>query len=489
MRKVFVTLLCLVMVAVFLPTMTFAATTHPVANAAELTAAFENAEDGDTIKLNADIDMNAGVTVKDGKDIVLDLNGYNIKGADIATLFHVQNGNLQVTGSGKIAAVNEVFRLIGNVNTGGEAIEAALTVGKDVSVESAEDCSVYMRGKGVEADIYGKLLSKGQYAAIQGNGTVNATNDYGNTVVRIHEGASVLSENSLGIYQPQSGELSVDGTVSGLTAIEIRAGKITVGPTAIITATAEAYESEPNGNGSASLGGAAIAVIQHNTRLPIEVVINGGQMTGPAALIAENTQDGEATDVKLDVLGGAFDGEVKSVNGGGEVKIEGGAFTALDKESVTITGDAAATLTAPGEKIEVIGSLYINASLAALEEELSAEEMALIKLEITKAEADVSFEVPAGITVRNATGGQITVNDSKVEANEEVKIETETPKPPAEEENPPVEEEKPPVQQPEDDPEKEDVPKMGDETTLLPWLAVMVMTAGAAVLLKRRENQ
>ena len=86
------------------------------------------------------------------------------------------------------------------------------------------------------------------------------------------------------------------------------------------------------------------------------------------------------------------------------------SYTHLDvyKRQVVVNSDASANFVTEGEKIEVVGSVYINAALEELEKELTPEELASVKLEITEAAVGVEFKVPSGITVKNLTAVSYT---------------------------------------------------------------------------------
>ena len=138
--------------------------------------------------------------------------------------------------------------------------------------------------------------------AISGNGSnSNGTN------ITIH-GGEITSLSAQGIYHPQYGTLTIDGgTVTGVTGIEMRSGELNVSGDAVVVGTGEP-SSDPNSSGSTT-SGAGIAVVQHTTKLPIEVMITGGEISGYNALYQENTQDNDdeaVGKISIDVKGGDF---------------------------------------------------------------------------------------------------------------------------------------------------------------------------------------
>ena len=122
--------------------------------------------------------------------------------------------------------------------------------------------------------------------------TVSSGRDYRGTTISIQDEARVEARNGWGIYHPQDGTLTIsdDAVVSGLTGIEMRSGTLEVdGGT--VTSTAEATTSEPNGGGPTTVG-AAIAIVQHTTKLDLNVGIHdGADVTGPTAVYQSDLQD------------------------------------------------------------------------------------------------------------------------------------------------------------------------------------------------------
>ena len=124
------------------------------------------------------------------------------------------------------------------------------------------------------------------------NGTIKATNigittngeilNENGPVVNIKKGATITAtdEDGTGIYCAGNGTYNIEegATITGGTGVEVRAGKLNVkGGT--ITGTAKELTSKANGGGTTTAG-AGIAVVQHTTKLPIEVNITGGTITG-----------------------------------------------------------------------------------------------------------------------------------------------------------------------------------------------------------------
>lgn len=318
-----------------------------------LKKAIEAANSGETVKLLTDANVKETIRVDDSRSISFDLNGKNVTAKEnVDQLFLVSEGSLKVTGKGKLEAEGDVFRLEGNItglSQDREAKTAEVYIDKEVEVISTENCCVYIIGKGAKADVYGKLRSQGAYATIQGNGSYLESNNRGDTVINIYPGASVVQERGMAIYHPQYGTLNITGgTIEGeTTGIEIRAGKLTVtGGT--IAGKGEPTEVTPNGNGSTS-DGVGIAIAQHTTKLPIDVTINGGTISGYSALYESNPQNNDAdalAKITINIKDGYFSGrnldiysedKTDFISGGHYVHKPASAYIVADKASILET--------------------------------------------------------------------------------------------------------------------------------------------------------
>lgn len=185
----------------------------------------------------------------------------------------------------------------------------------------AADASEYKTLTITDSTIQARLF------AVSGNGS--GTN-HGTNIAVI--GSSKLeSTEAQAIYHPQYGTLNIsladDETqayIKGTAGIEMRAGSLTV-ESGYIEATGE-FASGPQGGGSTT-DGAAIAIVQHTTQLPISVELNGGKYVGDYAVYEYNQQGNPAEaieDISLSVTGGTYEGDLSSQNLTGF--ISGGQF-------------------------------------------------------------------------------------------------------------------------------------------------------------------
>ena len=417
--------------------------------------ALQEANADNTVVLLEDIELSSGITI--GKSFNLDMNEHSItisgggtlfiKGTDVTDGVSVEISNGSIAGDNYgILVYDNVALTLTDVNvTGGLegifvpssvgdiaatqpttiTIEGGIFKGTGENGAGAVICGV---GDGVEAPT--KLVAtgavfEGTTYGISGNGTAH------NTYIELSD-CTVNGE--VGIYNPQDGELIVNGgSVYGeSTGIEIRSGSLTVNGGAEITGAGDPFASDPNGNGTTTTG-AAIAVSQHTTNLPIKVTVNDAVLNGVRALFEADLQDEIATDqITITVLGGTFNGEVVSENVTGFVK--GGAFTeALDAAYVaadayfypTDTGYEAST-TAPAAgattAVAVVNGYYycktLAEAVAAAEEgdtvtllaDVSVEATIVVKKAIT---LDLNgFDIASGVAVlKIVNAGEVTITD------------------------------------------------------------------------------
>lgn len=420
-----------------------------------LADALREANADNTVVLLEDIELSSGITI--GKSFNLDMNEHSItisgggtlfiKGTDVTDGVSVEISNGSIAGDNYgILVYDNVALTLTDVNvTGGLegifvpssvndiaatqpttiTIEGGIFKGTGENGAGAVICGV---GDGVEAPT--KLVAtgavfEGTTYGISGNGTAH------NTYIELSD-CTVNGE--VGIYNPQDGELIVNGgSVYGeSTGIEIRSGSLTVNGGAEITGAGDPFASDPNGNGTTTTG-AAIAVSQHTTNLPIKVTVNDAVLNGVRALFEADLQDEIATDqITITVLGGTFNGEVVSENVTGFVK--GGAFTeALDAAYVaadayfypTDTGYEAST-TAPAAgattAVAVVNGYYycktLAEAVAAAEEgdtvtllaDVSVEETIVVEKALT---LDLNgFDIASGVAVlKIVNAGEVTITD------------------------------------------------------------------------------
>lgn len=270
-----------------------------------------DAVDG-VITLTEDVALSQAASITE--NTVIDLAGHTLSRnggmlLDIYGDVTIKNGNITMTNANEAAAIwlNQTAKL----TIESDAIVSVPT--SNFAIAFYSDCTT--------AELAVKGTLKG------GNGlTVNGNIANPGNKVTV-DGATIESEGH-GIYQAGVSDIVVkNANITGSTAIEVRAGSMTI-ESGTFTATAAEYTCNPNGNGTTTEG-AALAIAQHTTKKDISVTVNGGTFKGIKALNESNPQNNDpAPQVGLKVVGGTFNGDV-SITDNGNTSISGGTFSDL----------------------------------------------------------------------------------------------------------------------------------------------------------------
>ena len=309
---------------------------------ATVQAAIDAAEDGQTVVLLQDVTENPTI---DGKDFVLDLGGNTLTvsnygvdtyGSTLVVIngtvtvdggvgFYLNNGNtftldttakINGTGTGIVsdlypadAEVDNTVIINGEINMeAGTAItldnastlivnEGAKVIGTDGILVADETATV--DGKKVELNKNASTVTvngyvEGSNVGITINGNITSDTEYPTITIGSKAEIYTDGDETVGLYLAGNGKTTIaDGAkLSGSAgAVEVRAGELTInGGTFTSTYEGEAVVVTPNGNGSTTVG-AALAVAQHTTKLPVNVTINGGTFNGVAAVYESNPQE------------------------------------------------------------------------------------------------------------------------------------------------------------------------------------------------------
>jgi len=292
-------------------------------NFTSLEAAFAAAQDGATITLLKDVALtdrlfvNAGAapayagsnnryaTTSENKSITLDLSGYNVTSSSNIALaggsLNIVNNGTADAEHGVISTTNDGLAPIEIRGTGGLTQKRTMTVGTGVTLSGA----VY------GLNIFGSNDAQKNVIDVNVNGTVNGTLF---VLGNLKNAENEININVAGtVYVPDNGDdeasvgVALNGIatvnvnegaqVSGETGIEVRAGNLVVNG-GNITATASTYSEKKNGSGSCTEG-AAVAVAQHTTKLPITATLNGGTLTGTKTLVVTDVEEIGLNDVTV----------------------------------------------------------------------------------------------------------------------------------------------------------------------------------------------
>ena len=281
------------------------------------------AKNGGTIDLLSNVSER--LWIRNNEDVTINLNGYTISSENQTA--NVRHGKLTVNGPGTIKEDTPYFGalLIKGSTNQSDTNYAVATINKNVTLEGWAPVFIDQldsknnagKAYGITVNLNGAVLngkrdSTGDLGSgIYVNGTIKDTT---NAPVINLDSTTVTSEGQ-GMYLAGYATTTVNGgSVSGSkTGIEIRAGKLTVNG-ATVNGNGIPTSVTPNGNGSTSVG-AGIAVAQHTTKLPIDVTISGGTISGYTAFYESNPQNNDETaqaKITLNIAGGDF----AAINGG-----------------------------------------------------------------------------------------------------------------------------------------------------------------------------
>lgn len=337
-----------------------------------LEAALEAASTGNTVALLKDAHVASSISI--AKAVTIDLQGKDISlsedsTADLFTLASGANLTIKSTGdaNGTISVPTTTYNAVVNVGNnstftlesgkviGDYTVFAGKVTGATINVNGGSiegNYGITAYGTGTLNDVIinvtgGEIKSTSQ-AAISTNGG----SDKGGVNLTV-TGGRIISEDGLGIYLPGiNGKTTVtNGTITGKTAIELRAGDLIVSGGSI-TGTGHPVSVNPNGSGSTT-DGVGISVAQHTTKRNTKLTISGGTISGFSAIYESNPQNNGAEDlakVTLNITGGNF----AAINGGtlsvySEDKtgfISGGYFT-TDPTTYVASGYAAKSSNKP----------------------------------------------------------------------------------------------------------------------------------------------
>jgi len=253
----------------------------------------------------------------------------------------------------------------------------------------------------------------GTASAISGNG--NKDNSAVSTT--INDGATVTAKADCAIYHPQAGKLAINGgTISGPTAIEIKAGQANVATsevivtgTPVITATGT-KNHEPNSNGPSTCGYALAAVENKDYKGGVAISIAKGVFTrGEVAIEVDSPSTSHPT---ISITGGTFFNDVNKYCASGYAAAKLTASTAPSDEQVG------------WYKVGVVETTKATATLDGITDSSSAQEVVdAITAQVKSDTESVSFNVQTSIKDEEADKTLDTTTESAVQLKK-TKVET-----------------------------------------------------------------
>lgn len=413
MKKVISIALALLMVAVMLPVMAMAEGANVAKIGDTEYATLEEAftavttTDATTITLLNDADVKNKIIISDKKNITLDLGGHNVTISELGKYFYVKDATFTVNGGGSIKeAAAYLAPIIMKGGPAGSENFTIVNVKNGVTLEGWAGMFIDQQNNG---DNYGMVFNA-ENATLTGRNDTNNEAGVGlyvngqiNANVKISLTNATVSGTGDGMYLAGAADTTINGgsVTSNCTGIEIRAGSLTLN-NCNVTGGNGSVTTNANGNGATSEN-VALAVIQHTTKLPIHVEINGGTFKGTAALLESNPQKNpeEATkQVGIIVNGGNFEGMVCKAEpkDGSSLGVMGGSFNS------DVTEYAGDTLV-----VENNGTYYVGGTAKNAVENATSGTFT-----VKKAENGTSLTVKPGVTVKNESNGNLTVNGNEV---------------------------------------------------------------------------
>lgn len=278
---------------------------------ATLQEAADAAAAGQTVTVLNDVDMttDGNLTVNEGKDIVLDMNGHSIKGANANNKNILVRGKLTLKDSkenstGKIYSEDpyktgvdkaliyvdgEFVMESGHINT---VLPNSVDNGQ-FAIGAFENCKVTINGGTIE----------GGYSAITGFGDPDD-----NTTITIN-GGTLICPMDYAIYHPQPGKLTVNEGATiygGAGAICMKSGELEINGG---TLTSKGKGNTGNwGDGTGGLGNAALNFCKPYG--DVKAIIKDGTITAEGDAVLIDAKPTEGKTVTLAIEGGTYSSDV-----------------------------------------------------------------------------------------------------------------------------------------------------------------------------------
>ena len=385
-----------------------------------LAEAVEAAKNDETVTLLKDVQLGQLFEIR--KNLTFDLGGKTLsRQGSVLDLYGnviIKNGTITTTGTGTGAVwMNQTAKLI---------------VEDDVTMTAPADSfaiGYYQDCTAAEVTFKGKITGGN---GITMNGLIRDTGTQNKLLV---DGANITVDGH-GIYQAGYSETAFsinDSVISGTTGIEVRAGKMEVKNS--VVSGKGTFTCKANGNGTTT-DGAGIAIAQHTTKLPIEVTVSGGVVSGTYSLYESNPQQNSADDIakiKISVTDGQFNGpvhsdDIKGFISGGLFSSDPSAYVAADHYvDASNNGDYPYTVK---EGTKPAGALIVvkDKTEPTVSGDITGTDKTAINNVIDKANVDGVAEAVAPakkadiVSKSNANPG----NNDKVEIEVAVKVEAKT---------------------------------------------------------------
>ena len=375
------------------------------------------------------------VAIKDGKDYYYNLNGYTLTiGTAQNSKYNkgiiVCNGGLTID-NGVIQCGTRSFLLLGDNS---KKDYTRLTIGKDATLTNGSNSATYLLSLreapfcGVVVNFQGKMVANGCHGFY-----VNGTQDTEENapVFNIGESADISCTKGFGIYAAGYAKWNFAGKMKADSCgIELRAGEFIMTDGRIEATMKSPADDQFNGNGSTSQA-CAVAACQHSTKLPVSVVINGGELKAYTPIYQANPQNNAQEDidkVSVEVNNAkvfstsqniVWSANKKVVLNGGVYNLSPAAYVASGKAVVDNTGaDKDLYPYAIGEKATAMTTVQ-----AGNWDDAATWGATAIPTMATPVEIKHAVTIPASVKaqtcgIKVADGGKITVEGTVIVGND-----------------------------------------------------------------------
>lgn len=280
---------------------------------ATLQEAVDAATAGQTVTVINDVDMTSGknITVKEGQDIVLDMNGHSIKGSN------ADYKNIHVFG--KLTLKDSKENSTGKIYS-----EDPYKSGVDKALIYVDNNGAFVMESGHISTVLPNSVKNGQFAigsfenstvTINGGtieGGYSAITGFGdptdNTTITIN-GGTLICPMDYAIYHPQPGKLTVNEGATiygGAGAICMKQGELEING-GVLTSKGVG-DTGSWGDGTGNLGNAALNFCKPYGN--VSATIKGGTITAEGDAVLIDAQPVAGKEVSLAISGGTYSSDV-----------------------------------------------------------------------------------------------------------------------------------------------------------------------------------
>lgn len=364
-------------------------------------------------KLTMSMTSDVGITIKGdgaGLEFTDSVGDGSVHFNDTQYHFFVAYGTLELDGVTVESETDRNSPIMIQVGSDNYAYESHLTVtegtdlvytGDSVTTETTTGMTfvaVYNDAASAVVDFAGNI-SADEPAKINGGLYVWGMLDGSPVAPTVNvTGGDIDAGNGLAIYGAGFANYNITGGhLKGSTAVEIRAGNVSVSGDATLEATGEFFV-QPNGNGNTTTG-VALAISQHTTNNAIDADISGGVFIGDRSFYQATTDEDNVSDIiDVAITGGTFKGAV----GAEDITefITGGTF---DTDVTPYMPEGMGIVTNPDGSVTVTAPVRFDVDSITVYSDS-------FRLPVTIAqEATVVYQMPEGFSIE---GDLVTISDS-----------------------------------------------------------------------------